>query len=160
MARSTARGRKIDPATLDLLVAFPTRLSRLHTAILAGLDPRLTFRQYRTLSRVAEGATSMGQLAARGNLTLPTVSENVDGLVRRGLMITTPSQHDRRAVVLGVTDAGLAAVAAADEALSEFIHYLTDDLSAADLDATVATMGRMYEKATIYFQDQHIDRNA
>ncbi|BDZ45053.1 MarR family winged helix-turn-helix transcriptional regulator [Naasia aerilata] len=127
MSTDTAAADKVDTDILELLLAVPARLSRLHNAILGSLDPRLTFRQYRTLSRIAEGFTSLSQLAARGNLTLPTVSENVDGLVRRGLMTTTPSPQDRRAVVLGITDAGRAAVASADAALQDFLGYLIEE---------------------------------
>jgi DNA-binding MarR family transcriptional regulator len=45
----------------------------------------LTYRQHRILVRVSEGHTSLAAIAALGNLTLPTVPESVDGLVRRGL---------------------------------------------------------------------------
>lgn len=151
---------EIDSHTFDLLTGVPARLSRLHSAILGSLNPRLTFRQYRTLSRVADGYTSMSQLAARGNLSLPTVSENVDGLVRRGLMTTTPSAQDRRAVVLGITEAGRAAVASADEALRDFIGYLLKEISPDELEVTVDTLGLIYERATIYFQTKHMDRDA
>src|SRR5690242_10444140 len=106
-----------DQELQDLIVAVPARLSRLHQWVLGNLDPRLTFRQYRTLSRVANGYTSLSQLAGRGNLSLPTVSENVDGLVRRGLLSTSQSELDRRAIVLGITEQGLAAVRTADAAL-------------------------------------------
>lgn len=150
----------LDAETFDLLVAVPARLSRLHGAILGRLEPKLTFRQYRTLSRVAGGFTSMSQLAARGNLSLPTVSENVEGLVRRGLMTATQSVEDRRAVVLEVTDAGRAAVAAADAALREFLEYVIDDAPAADFEATVRTLDSIFTRATIYFTDQQIDRNS
>lgn len=160
MAKQTPAKSAIDSDTLDLLVAVPARLSRLHAAILGALDPRLTFRQYRTLSRVASGYTSMSQLAARGNLTLPTVSENVDGLVRRGLMTTAVSPLDRRAVVLGITEAGLAAVAAADAALRGFFEYLVYEVPDTELQTTMNVLDRMYERATIYFNDEHIDRES
>lgn len=160
MVKHDKRAPMVDAGTFDLLVAVPARLSRLHGAILGGLDPRLTFRQYRTLSRVAQGYTSMSQLAARGNLSLPTVSENVDGLVRRGLMTTTQSEQDRRAVVLAITDAGRSAVAAADAALREFLEYVVEGVSPADFAATVRTLDSIYTRATIFFNDKQIDRNS
>lgn len=160
MAKQTKTAPVVDSQTFDLLLAVPARLSRLHGAILGGLDPKLTFRQYRTLSRVADGFTSMTQLAARGNLSLPTVSENVDGLVRRGLMTTTQSSQDRRAVILGVTDAGRAAVAAADTAIQEFFDYLVENIPPTDMAVTVRTLDAIYTKATIYFDDKQIDKNS
>ena len=95
----------------ELLIALSARLRRLNTIILGRLEVSLTYRQYRTLARVASGFTSMGQLAAQANLTLPTVSEAVDGLVHRGLMETRPNEVDHRAIILRVTDAGAAAAA-------------------------------------------------
>ena len=61
--------------------------------LLSSLEVPLTFRQYRTLTRVACGCASPSQLAAIGNLSLPMVSENVEILVRRGLMTTSQTQE-------------------------------------------------------------------
>jgi hypothetical protein len=55
----------------------------MNAILLSSLEVPLTFRQCRTLTRVAGGRTSPSQLAAIGNLLLPTVSENVEILVRR-----------------------------------------------------------------------------
>lgn len=65
----------------------------MNTILLSSLEVPLTFRQYRTLTRVAGGCTSPSQLAAIGNLSLPMVSENVEILVRRGLMTTSQTQE-------------------------------------------------------------------
>lgn len=158
MARRVTTSRALDQETEDLLVAVPARLNRLHQSILGSLKPRLTFRQYRTLSRVAGGYTSMSQLAARGNLSLPTVSENVDGLVRRGLLSTNPSALDRRAVVLRITDDGLAAVQAAEKALAEVTSYLAADIPEADLPVVKAALQSLYDRATVYFKTEKVDR--
>jgi DNA-binding MarR family transcriptional regulator len=143
-----------DPQALEYIVGVPARLSRLFAAVLGGLDPRLTFRQYRTLQRVANGFTSLSQLAARGNLSLPTVSENVDGLVKRGLMTTTQSAADRRAIILSVTEKGAAAVATADAALQDIVQHLVADIPADDLPAVVSALQSMYDRATVYFHEK------
>jgi DNA-binding MarR family transcriptional regulator len=159
MAPRTATDKAFDRQTQDLIVAVPARLSRLHQSVLSGLDPRLTFRQYRTLSRVAGGYTSLSQLAARANLSLPTVSENVDGLVRRGLLSTTQSEFDRRANLLSITEAGLAAVAAADKALEDMVAYLVADVPEADLPVLTRALQSMYDRATAYIStDEKADR--
>lgn len=156
MARRPATDRSVDLDTQDLIVAVPARLSRLHQLVLGNLDPRLTFRQYRTLSRVASGYTSLSQLAARGNLSLPTVSENVDGLVRRGLLATSPSELDRRAIVLGITDKGRAAVQAADTALRDLVKYLVADIPVADMPVVARALQSLYDRATIYFNTEQL----
>jgi DNA-binding MarR family transcriptional regulator len=142
----------------DLLFAVAARLNRLSSDILRDLDVPLTFRQYRTLARVAAGYTSMSQLAARANLTMPTVSETVDGLVRRKLLETKPSPSDGRAVILVVTDAGAKAAAAGDIALDEVLDDLTRDLSPDARQAFEASLKVVYDAATEYFDRQQQSR--
>ena len=137
----------------ELLIAIAARLRRLNTNVLASLEIPLTFRQYRTLARVAGGYTSLGQLAARANLTLPTVSETVDGLVRRGLMETRPSDLDRRAIILRVTTAGAAAATAGDLVLREVTETLTLDLSDDKRAQLTELLQIVYEAATRYFTE-------
>ncbi|NYE19270.1 MarR family winged helix-turn-helix transcriptional regulator [Microbacterium immunditiarum] len=135
----------------ELLISVAARLNRTSQMLLASLPVPLTFRQYRTLSRVIGGYTSLSQLAKRGNLSLPTVSENVDGLVKRGLMTTTASESDRRAIVLHATDAGREAAAAGQAVLKEFTKALLAELAPdrrADLQDSLRVV---YEAATTYF---------
>lgn len=154
MARRPVIERAVDLETRDLVVAVPARLSRLNQLILGSLDTRLTFQQYRTLSRVAAGQTSLSELAARGNISLPTVSENVDGLVRRGLLATAQSEHDRRAIILAITDKGRAAVEAADAALRDAVNYLVADIPAKDLPVVTRALRNLYDRATDYLAEE------
>lgn len=119
----------------------------MSTILLSSLEVPLTFRQYRTLTRVASGCTSPSQLAAIGILSLPTVSENVEILVRRGLMTTSQSASDRRVVVLQVTEEGLrAAKAGTTEALpSRLSPERRRDLS--------DSLRVIYDAATDYLED-------
>ncbi len=146
------RATALDPDQ-ELLVTVAARLRRLNTIVLGHLAVPLTFRQYRTLTRVLGGDTSLRQLTVRGNLTLPTVSETVDGLARRGLIETRPSEVDRRAIVLSVTELGAAAAAAGDLALREVIDTLTRELSAEKRAELTDSLGVLYDAATRYFTD-------
>lgn len=137
----------------ELLVTVAARLRRLNTIVLSNLDVPLTFRQYRTLTRVLGGYSSLRDLTVRANLTLPTVSETVDGLVRRGLMETRPSVVDRRAIVLSVTETGAAAAAAGDLALREVIDTLTWELSDEKRAELTDSLRVLYDAATRYFTD-------
>jgi DNA-binding MarR family transcriptional regulator len=154
MTKNTETAKALDSQTMELFVGTPVRLNRLFAAVLGALEPRLTFRQYRTLQRVANGYSSLGELAARSNLSLPTVSESVDGLVKRGLMTTTQSSVDRRAIIIGVTEKGRSAVAAGDAALREIVEYLAADIPAEILPEVVSALQSMYQRATIYFTEK------
>lgn len=112
-----------------LLVSVAARLSRLYGKVLAQLDPPLTFRQQRLLMRVREGHSSLATLAAFGNLTVPTVSESVDVLVRRELMTRTENPESRRSQLLKVTPLGEKALDAANVALREANESVLGDIS-------------------------------
>lgn len=138
---------------VELLISVAARLNRTSSILLAYLDVPLTFRQYRTLRRIAGGYTSLGQLARRGNLSLPTVSENIDGLVKRGLVRTEQSETDRRAIVLHATDAGRAAAEAGHRALSDLVGSLLNGFTTAQRASLQDALQEIYDSATIYFAE-------
>jgi DNA-binding MarR family transcriptional regulator len=114
--------------TGQLLLSGSARLHRLQVELLAQLAQPLTLRQFRILQRIEEGVTSMTDLSRLAHRSLPTISESVEGMIRRGLLTREASEADRRAAVLQVTAAGRAAL---DDARSTFDQF------AADLMATV-----------------------
>ena len=74
-----------DPGEMLLLGA--SRLHRLQIEELGRLDPPLTLRQYRILERVSQGYTSVSDLSRLAHRSVPTVSESVDGLIKRSLLL-------------------------------------------------------------------------
>jgi DNA-binding MarR family transcriptional regulator len=138
----------------ELLVVVAARLRRLNMIVLGRLDVPLTFGQYRTLGRVMGGCRSMSELTAQAGVTLPTVSETVNGLVRRGLLETRHSETDHRSLVLYATQACAAAAAAGDAALGEVIGTLTRELSAAQRAALADSLQVVYDAATGYLTDR------
>ncbi|OLT18712.1 hypothetical protein BJF78_01100 [Pseudonocardia sp. CNS-139] len=135
-----------------LLVSVSARLSRLYGRVLGQQDTSLTYRQHRLLRRVSEGHTSMAELAALANLTLPTVSESVEGLVRRGLVTRHENPQNRRQTVLGVTPAGRAAREAGDAALDGVNARLLDAVPAAHRQVLHDSLVALYDAATEVFQ--------
>lgn len=123
------------------------RLTRIEAAALNALPHDLTFRQYRLLSRVDSGLTTLTDLQRVVTLTLPTLSGSVDGIVRRGLLTRAPDAHDRRVVQLRLTPLGSEALADAERALAclserllgsfteEQIHALSDLLEVLNAEA-------------------------
>ena len=122
------------PATVDAglaLFELAPRLTRLENSILRSVDPPLTFRQYRILHRVAEGRTSLTALGKLATITLPAISESVDVLVRKGLLLRGTSDADRRAVELRLTDEGERARAQAATLLEQAAWRLLEDVDPA-----------------------------
>jgi DNA-binding MarR family transcriptional regulator len=128
------------------LLALGARLYRLQDEALAGLERPLTLPQFRLLQRVHAGHTSPTALARMAGRSLPTMSESIEGLVRRGLLTRQPSTRDRRAVVIALTAEGEALRQAADETLSK----LADDLLAtlpSDRPMLMAALQSLYDAA-------------
>ncbi len=94
-----------------------------------GAAAGLTLTQFRLLKRISEGCVRTSDLASRLEVTPTTVSGAVDVLVRRGLVTRLPAEGDRRAVPLGVTADGDAALAAGrhrqEDALADLLSALT-----------------------------------
>lgn len=66
----------------------------------AGLTPG----QWNALSQLSEhGAMTQRQLAERLQKEQATVTRSLDRLVQRGLVVRTPSPHDRRANIVEIT---------------------------------------------------------
>lgn len=92
------------------------------------------------LFMLQHGAHNLSDLAKLHNVSLPTMSNSISILEQRGLVRRTRAQHDRRQVVIEVSDSGrdiLARVTAMAEArLAGFLQTL----SAAELDQLSAGM--------------------
>jgi DNA-binding MarR family transcriptional regulator len=106
------------------------RLVRAQGMILADLDESLTYRQYVTLLRIHGGLRSIVRLAAEARLTLPTVSQSVDSLVRRGLIAREQDKTDRRLTVLSLTTAGTTAMRVAKRRLEDELSHCLDGIDA------------------------------
>jgi DNA-binding MarR family transcriptional regulator len=112
----------------EVLLALGGRLTRLQTEILASLEQPLTIRQYRILSRVGAGHTSLTALCKLAHRGPSTMSESVDKLVTQGFLIRGTSDTSRRTMRLELTAKGTNACDAADRALEKFTKELTVDI--------------------------------
>src|SRR5690625_7120264 len=77
-----------DPGALeaqatDALLVFAPRVSHLMRHRLQQLDPPLTYRQYRILWHIRDGATSLKALNKRTVISMSALSETIDGLFRK-----------------------------------------------------------------------------
>jgi DNA-binding MarR family transcriptional regulator len=91
----------------------------LENEVLRAVSPPLTFRQFRLLERVDQGQTTVTELGRSATITLPAISESVDGLVAKGLLVRRANELDRRESCLSLTDAGRRALKEATGLLAE-----------------------------------------
>ncbi len=66
----------------------------------------LTMGQFRLLHLIQKGVGSVSDLARFQNVSQPTISRQVDGLVKKGLVTRQPDPADRRVVHLELTERG------------------------------------------------------
>jgi DNA-binding MarR family transcriptional regulator len=128
----------------EVLLALGGRLTRLQTEILAGLPQPLTIRQYRILSRVDNGHTSLTALSKLARRNLSTMSESVDKLVTQGLLSRTASETSRRTMRLALTAAGRAALEAGNRALGKFTAELTTHMPQDVQDQLLPALKEVY----------------
>lgn len=119
-----------------ILLAVASRIARLQDEALEDLEIPLTLRQYRVLSRVDQGHATLTILARLARRTSASLSETIDGLVRRGLLDRQAGKDDRRVVMLAITEKGKKALTIAEERLAALANDLMASLpqrSAKDL---------------------------
>ena len=84
--------------------------------------------QYRLLSFLGEAPSAATALADRLDVTRPSLTALVDGLVARGFVTRLPDPDDRRRVSHQISDEGRAAVAKADGAIQDRLAQLAAHL--------------------------------
>jgi long-chain acyl-CoA synthetase len=88
------------------------RLSRIVESSLADAD--LSLPQYRLLAFLSQGDWAASVLADRLDVSRPSITSLVDGMVKRGLVERRHATDDRRRIDHVITAAGRAALEAAD----------------------------------------------
>ncbi len=75
------------------------------------------------------GAMRMKELAEKLGITTGTLTVQVDKLVRAELIERMPSEHDRRAIVVGLTAQGLSLHRQHNQLHLELVNELTQELN-------------------------------
>ncbi|WP_326834140.1 MarR family transcriptional regulator [Amycolatopsis rhabdoformis] len=128
----------------EVLLALGGRLTRLQTELMAGLEQPLTIRQYRILSRVGAGHTSLTALCKLAHRNPSTMSESVDKLVTQGFLSRQPSATSRRTMQLELTAKGVNARDTARRALDKFTAELTAGLTPEVRDRILPALSQLY----------------
>ena len=125
----------------DLAVALEARIAAVFRLLLR--------RSYRELSRTATsvlatlrdtGARRVTELADAESVAQPTMTTLIVRLERDGLVERGPDPSDRRAVLVTITDEGLATLSRYSDARADVLGARLSALDAADREAIAAAL--------------------
>ncbi|MGP9616097.1 MarR family winged helix-turn-helix transcriptional regulator [Arthrobacter sp. AOP36-A1-22] len=89
------------------------------------------------------GDARLTALAAHEGVSQPSMTQAVGRLKREGLVQQVPDPSDGRAVLISITDTGLAALAARSQRRSEGVAELLAALDATDQHSIIAATGAL-----------------
>lgn len=95
-------------------------------------EVELSLSQYRLLVLLSESPSAATALADRLDVTRPSLTALVDGLVARGFVAREPDPHDRRRVTHEISATGHDALQRADGAVRDRLTRLTGHLAPDD----------------------------
>ena len=100
--------------------------------------PSVSLPQLRMLLLLdLEGDSTMGELARRAAVTMPTATSSVNALVDGRYVTRRRASHDRRVVVVSLTAKGRRTIADLQEQRRERLHAILASLSAEDQEGFV-----------------------
>jgi len=125
-------GKPIDACVHELMDTAPQILQSIRVEMRRGRGSDISIPQFRTLAFIQRNPdSSLSNLAEHLELTLPSVSKLVDGLVKQKLVIRQESAADRRRITLDLTQTGASIVnsarANAQASLAKKMDRLSDD---------------------------------
>src|SRR5215217_4935925 len=140
-APSPAEGEPVPSDLCWLLSRASYILTTELTAALEGLG--VSPRAHCVLSAAMSGDHTQTELARRVGLDKTTMVVTLDELEAAGLAERKPSQHDRRARVIGVTKAGERKVREAEEIAERIRADVLDVLPPADREVFVSSLAKL-----------------
>jgi DNA-binding MarR family transcriptional regulator len=110
---------------------IPILMRSLHGAMhqrRGGDEERHNMGQFRMLEILRRAPCTLSGLAAMHHVTPSTMSRSIDVLVRKGWVTRESDTHDRRQVILSLTDEGRAAHAAVNQHTQDMLAELLEQL--------------------------------
>lgn len=143
-AGGTAPGKNHDEALFDALERTIPRYIQTIRAVLdaVGGEVALTLPQYRCLKLIGEqGVTLTTHLARRMQVTVPTMTSRLDGLVERALVQRQPDPLSRRQIHVSLTKGGEALLDRYQAAITARLGELLAPLSSATRQRLLDALG-------------------
>jgi DNA-binding MarR family transcriptional regulator len=104
----------------------------------------LSLPQYHLLEALeGSGELTVGELAESAGIAAPTATRMLDGLARDGYVTRRQSDTDRRAVLVALTPAGVAAFAAAHGHVQAFRRRVFDALEPDEREQAAVLLRRL-----------------
>ena len=128
------------------------RLTRVVESALS--DDDLSLSQYRLLAFLDQGDWAASALADRLNVSRPSITGLVDGLVKRGLVERRPSADDRRRVDHVLTAAGRTSLLEADERADERLRKVLADVPNDVADDVLGSLTRLHAALDARLQEK------
>jgi DNA-binding MarR family transcriptional regulator len=104
----------------------------------------LTLAQFHLLEPLRDGGElTVSELAVGAGVAAPTATRMLDALVRDGLATRRPAEHDRRAVLVGLSAEGRSAVDNAAKLVEAARARVRDSLSVEEQEQAAALLRRL-----------------
>jgi long-chain acyl-CoA synthetase len=130
-------------------------LARLTRVVESALgDDDLSLSQYRLLAFLAQGDWAASALADRLNVSRPSITGLVDGLVKRGLVERRPSADDRRRIDHVLTAAGRKSLREADERADTRLRKVLADVPTDVADDVLDSLTRLHAALDARLQEK------
>lgn len=133
-------------------VRAAARLAKVAGSALGGAG--LTLAQYRVLVFLDRGPRPATHVAALLGVAPSTVTSVVDGLAGRGLVERSADDHDRRRVVLTLTDAGRAELARGDDVVGERLALLLERLRPDEAETVLSGLEHLNRAMESYLAER------
>jgi long-chain acyl-CoA synthetase len=130
-------------------------LARLTRVVESALgDDDLSLSQYRLLAFLAQGDWAASVLADRLQVSRPSITGLVDGLVKRGLVERRPSADDRRRIDHVLTAGGRAVLRDADERADTRLRKVLADVPSDVADDVLDSLTRLHAALDARLQEK------
>ena len=113
---------------------------RAHIRAIATENFDISVEQFHILRYIRRGDCSVSELADARNISRPAISQGVDALVNKGLVMRTQSKEDRRYVELELTPEGNALLDSVFQNTREWMKSSLESLSQEELELAMRGM--------------------
>jgi DNA-binding MarR family transcriptional regulator len=115
-----------------------------------GIPHHLTLAQFQVISLIAEtGQCSQKAIAAYLGVTGPTVVRIIDALERKGLVVRTRDERDRRIVLVALTDRGTAVQHDCEAIHEQRLASVIERLPSEDAEGLLGSLSALLSAAQV-----------